>query len=120
MSKEKKDILKELFEKWEAKNEAVGENFQAFDISAVKEIRNEQRKIEDEIYSILLESAPANIRKILPEDCGSMELGFESTNQKFYFLMEDPAQAPEEELRILAVTIDVDQNINLIKDFKNE
>lgn len=118
MPSQKSSALKKLFNEWEEKNNAVGERFQEFDISSLKEIRIEQRKIEDQIYKILLKSAPPEIRKILPEDCGSMELGFEKREQKFYFLMEDPDQNNEEKLRILAITIDVSGTIESIKDFK--
>jgi hypothetical protein len=120
MPLKKTSTLKELFNEWEKKNNAVGERFQEFDISSLREIRMEQRKIEDQIYNILLKSAPPDILKILPEDCGSMELGFEKSEQKFYFLMEDPDQNDEETLKILAITIDQKRNVESIKDFKKE
>ena len=120
MPLEKGSTLKELFKEWEEKNDEVGKRFREFNISSLKEIRKEQRKIEDQIYKILLESAPSDIGNILPEDCGSMELGFEKGEQKFYFLMEDPDQKDEEKLKILAITIDHKRNVDSIKDFKKE
>lgn len=110
--------LEKLFKKWKTLNEKVGDSFGDFDFSTVREIREEQREIEDQIYSLLLESAPPKIKKILPDDCGTMEIGLNIETQTCYFLMEDPAQKEDEELKILAITIDSDGAVNTIKDFK--
>ena len=111
-----------LFEKWQELNDKVQESFGKFDFDVIKEIRKEQRIIEDGIYSILLSSAPESLKGILPEDCGDLEVGFEAEGKKFYFLMEDPDQGddPESPMRILAITIDIDKNVASIKDFKTE
>jgi uncharacterized protein YdcH (DUF465 family) len=108
----------ELFEQWENLNKDVAGSFQELDFSTIKNIRKEQRKIEDSIYEILLDSAPASILEILPDTCGEMELGLNTRSRKFYFLMEDPDQKEGEDLRILAITIDKDKNVETIEDFE--
>jgi len=111
-----------LFENWQELNKKVQESFGKFDFDVIKEIRKDQRVIEDDIYSILVENAPENIKNILPEDCGDMEVGFEAEAYKFYFLMEDPDQGdePEGPMKILAITINIDKKVESIKDFKTE
>ena len=120
MSSEKN--ISQLFDKWQELNDKVQESFGKFDFDVIKEIRKDQRKYEDGIYSILLENAPENIKSIVPEDCGDLEVGFEAEAKKFYFLMEDPDQAddPDAPMRILAITIDIDKKVESIKDFKTE
>ncbi len=112
--------IKELFKDWNDLNNQVGQSFQEFDFSTLREFRDKQREIEDSIYLILLNSAPPELKKILPDECGSMEIGFDTKKSIFYFLMEDPETIENEELQILAITIDSDKNIEVIKDFKNE
>jgi len=120
MSSEKNIV--NLFENWQILNNEVQESFGNFDFDVIKEIRKDQRELEDSIYSILLNNAPENIKSILPEDCGDMEVGFEGEGKKFYFLMEDPDQGddPEAPMRILAITIDIDKKVESIKDFKTD
>ncbi|TXT61738.1 MAG: hypothetical protein BAJALOKI2v1_10008 [Promethearchaeota archaeon] len=114
------DNLPDLFQGWINLNKMVGSSFQTLDFSEIRKYRNQQREIEDKIYEILRNNAPAEIKDILPEECGQMEMGYEKTSGKFYYLMEDPeTQESEDELKILAITIDKDMNINTIKDFKH-
>jgi len=113
----KKNIA-DLFKQWESLNKEVAGSFQEFDFSNVKDIRKQQRKVEDTIYEILLDSAPSSLLQILPDTCGEMELGLNTRSRKFYFLMEDPDQKEGEEIRILAITIDKDKNVDTIKDFE--
>lgn len=112
--------LKLLFKEWNELNNQVGESFQDFDFSTLKEFREKKRDIEDSIYMILLDTAPSELKKILPNKCGEMELGYNKEKNKFYFLMEDPEQNEGEELTILAITINSDNNIETIKNFKSE
>ena len=107
-----------LFKKWNDLNTQVGESFGQFEFESIKEVRKEQRKIEDLIYSILLEAAPNEIKKILPETCGDMEIGYEISNNTFYFLMEDPEQDESDNINVLAITIDSNKNVNTIKSFQ--
>jgi len=112
------DIV-ELFQKWNDLNAQTGASLGSFDFESIKKIRIEQRKIEDIIYSILLENAPAEIKKILPEDCGEFEIGYNMTDKTFYFLMYDPEQEDDEEsAEIIAITIDPNKEVNIIKNFK--
>jgi hypothetical protein len=69
-----------------------------------------------------LNNAPADLKKFLPETCGEMEIGFEIEKQKFYFLMEDPEEDSEddEEMIVLAITIDKNGKIDTIKNFERE
>ena len=119
MSSEKN--ISQLFDKWQELNDKVQESFGKFDFDVIKEVRKDQRKYEDGIYSILLENAPEKIKSILPEDCGDLEVGFEAEGKKFYFLMEDPEEIDSEgPMKILAITVDIDKNVESIKDFKTE
>ena len=77
--------LEDLFQKWQILNENASDSFGAFDFSSIKKIREKQRKIEDLIYSILLENAPEDIKKILPDGCGEMEIGYNTIEKEFYF-----------------------------------
>lgn len=110
--------LTNLFDQWKSLNEKVAGSFQELDFSAIKNIRKEQRDVEDAIYEILRSSASSSLLEILPDTCGEMELGLNTKTRTFYFLMEDPDQKEDEELQILAITIDEDGNINTIKDFE--
>ena len=114
--------LEDLFDKWFELNEQIGESFGELDFQTIKEYRKDQRKVEDIIYQILLNKAPENLKRFLPDTCGEMEIGFEVENQKFYFLMEDPEEESEEEeeMKVLAITIDRFGNIETIKNFQRK
>ena len=112
--------LNELFMEWQALNEKVAESFGQFDLSNVKELRKRQREIEDIVYEILIESAPNEIKEILPEECGDMEIGYKLDTNTFYYVMFDPDQEDDETTKLLAVTLDLNKNVNLIEDFKLE
>ncbi len=112
MSKE----LEGLFNQWHRLNSDTSQMLGEWDFDALKEVRKEQRKIEDMIYDILLSNAPEELKKNLPEECGSLELGFNVSEKKFYFLMLDP----EDDDSILAITIDVNSKVATIKNFKED
>ncbi len=103
-----------LFQKWNELNSQAGASLGSFDFDSIKKIRNEQRDLEDKIYIFLQENAPADLKKILPEDCGEFEVGYNVTDKIFYFLMYDP----DEEDEIMAITIDSKQKVGKIKNFK--
>ncbi|MFX1396580.1 MAG: hypothetical protein ACFFAS_05990 [Promethearchaeota archaeon] len=114
--------LEKLFTNWQELNDKVGASFGDFDFNSIKEVRKKQREIEDQIYSSLLENADDDLKKILPENCGEMEIGYESEEKKFYFLMFDPDQEFEnddEPARITAIVINTEKKIEVIEDFKS-
>lgn len=115
-----KPSLENLFQEWNELNTKAQASLGEFDFAKIKEIRAGQKQREDAIYEILKENAPKDISKLLPDDCGEMEVGYEIEEKKFYFVMFDPEDESEEEPKLLAITIDVDQNIGLIEDFKME
>jgi len=94
--------LNEMFQEWNDLNIKTQESMGQFDFSNIKKIRKIQKKIEDAIYEILKENAPENIKKIIPEDCGEMEVGYNSEGKKFYFVMIDPETEEEEEIKLIA------------------
>ena len=110
--------LAELIKEWQELNTRVAQKFGEFNFDSIKEIRKKQRITEDIIYSILLESAPADIKKILPDTCGEMEIGYNSQNNKLYFVMFDPEYEESDEAILIAITIDANKNVETIKDFK--
>ena len=112
--------LSELFKEWNEYNMKAGESMGQFDFSKIKEIRKEQSKIENSIYEVLKKHASKDILKILPEEAGELEMGYNTKEEIFYFVMLDPEFEDEEEIKLLAVAIDVNNKINLIKDFKIE
>jgi len=112
--------LAELFQEWQELNTQVAKKFGEFNFDSIKEIRKRQRIIEDLCYSVLLESAPADIKKILPDTCGEMEIGYNSQNNKLYYVMLDPEYEESEETKLIAITIGINKNVELIKDFKEE
>ncbi|MCK4381001.1 MAG: hypothetical protein KAW51_07650 [Candidatus Lokiarchaeota archaeon] len=112
--------LKEMFQEWNNLNSKAQESMGQFDFSNIKIIRVSQQKIEDAIYEILKENAPENIKKMIPEDCGEMEVGYNTEGKKFYFVNIDPESEEEEEIKLIAITIDIDKTISMIKDFKIE
>jgi len=112
--------LSELFQEWNELNMKAGESMGQFDFSKIKEIRKNQSKIENSIYELLRNHASEDILKILPEECGELEMGYNSKDKIFYFVMIDPEFEDEEEIKLLAVAIDVTNKVNVIKDFKIE
>lgn len=114
--------LSELFKDWNELNMKAGESMGQFDFSKIKEIRKEQSNIENSIYELLKKHASEEILKILPEDCGELEMGYNTNDEIFYFVMFDPEFEDDEveDIKLLAVTIDVKHNVTVIKDFKIE
>ncbi|MBY9014360.1 MAG: hypothetical protein KGD68_01580 [Candidatus Lokiarchaeota archaeon] len=112
--------LSELFQEWNELNINSGESMGQFDFSKVKEIRKSQSKIENSIYEILKNYVSDEILKILPEECGELEMGYNTKDEIFYFVMLDPEFEDEEEIKLLAIAIDVNNKVSLIKDFKIE
>ena len=117
MSSETK--IDDLFKKWNDLNSGVGVSMGTFDFDSLREVRAQQRALEDKIYSILLENAPDDIKKLLPEDCGEFEMGYNLSENLYYFLMYDPEE-PEDSADIMAITIDADKNVKTIKNFKRD
>jgi hypothetical protein len=113
-----KPNLENLFQEWNDLNINTQKSLGDFDFAKIKEIRAKQKQLEDSIYEILKSNASAVIKKILPDDCGEMEVGFESEEKRFYFVMFDPEYEEEDEPKIIAITIDLNKAVNLIKDFK--
>jgi len=112
-----RENLDDLFQNWNNLNKQVEESFGQFEFSAIKEIREKQRKIEDSVYAILLENASEDLKNLLPTDCGSLEIGYDTENKIFYFVMLDP-NYESEETKLLAITIDSNKKVSLIEDFK--
>lgn len=112
--------LKDLFQKWNDLNTKAQKSFGNFDFSIIKEIRVKQKKIEDSIYQILKNNAPDQILKLLPDDCGQMEVGYDTQGHIFYFVMFDPDFENEEETKLIAITLDLNRNVSIKKDFKIE
>ncbi|MFX1337781.1 MAG: hypothetical protein ACFFDK_04160 [Promethearchaeota archaeon] len=110
--------IEELFQNWNNLNKQVEESFGQFEFSSVKEVREKQRKIEDSIYATLLKNASEDLMNILPTDCGSLEIGYDTENKIFYFVMLDPKYEESEEIKLLAITIDSNKKVSLIEDFK--
>jgi hypothetical protein len=115
-----KSNLENLFNGWNELNTDAQKFLGEFDFAKIKEIRAKQKQSEDSIYEILKKNASNDIKKILPDDCGEMEVGFESEEKRFYFVMFDPEYEEEEEPKLIAITIDLNENVSLIKDFKME
>jgi len=118
MSSEKN--LKKLFQNWNLLNEKVQGLFGLLDFSKIKPIRKKQKDIEDAIYEILKDSAPQDIKDFLPEGCGDMEVGFEKEGFMFYFVMIDPESEDSDEIKLMAITIDTENNVGIVKDFEIE
>ncbi|GAH22675.1 unnamed protein product, partial [marine sediment metagenome] len=68
--------LSELFQEWNELNIKAGESMGQFDFSKIKEIRKEQSRIENSIYEVLKKHAPEDILKMLPEEAGELEMGY--------------------------------------------
>ena len=115
--------IEDYFTNWNELNNKVAASFGNFDFNNIKEIRKEQKKLEDSIYSRVLNNANDDLKAILPEDCGEMEVGYEAEEKKFYFLMFDPDQDSDDEdapIKITAIVINSKEEIEVIKDFKVE
>lgn len=112
--------LKELFEKWYDLNNKVQELMAGFDLANVKKIRKKQQGIEDLIYVQLKQNAPNDYIDLLPEDCGELEVGYDTTNNEFYFVMIDPKTENEENIKLIAFTVDLDKYVRVIENFKIE
>ena len=110
--------LSELFKEWNELNNKAGASMGQLDFSTIKEIRKEQSKLENSIYEVLKKHAPDEILKILPDECGEMEIGYETKGNIFYFVMLDPEFIESEETILLAITIDKKNKVELIKDFE--
>ena len=115
-----KPNIKDLFNDWNELNLKAQEYLGQFDFANIKEIRAKQKMAEDSIYEILKENAGAEILKILPDDCGEMEVGYETEENQFYFVMFDPRDEDEEDPKFLAITIDLNKSVKLIEDFEME
>jgi hypothetical protein len=115
-----KPNLKEMFEEWNELNSKAQESMGNFDFATIKEIRESQKKIEDTIFEILKENAPENIKEVLPEDCGEMEVGYDTEGKTFYFVMIDEEDSTEEEVELNAITIDTNKKVELIENFEME
>ncbi|GAH04587.1 unnamed protein product, partial [marine sediment metagenome] len=48
------------------------------------------------------------------------EVGYEMEENRFYFVMFDPKYEDEEEPILIAITIDLNKNVEIIEDFKME
>jgi len=112
--------LEELFKEWNDLNQKVQGSFSKFDFSEVKEIRKKQKKIEDAIYENLKKNAPEACMDILPAEAGQMEVGYDTEGKIFYYVMIDPQSEEKDEIKLLAFTIDISKNVNMIEDFKIE
>jgi len=112
--------LKDLFHEWNDLNSKTQELMGNFDFENIKKIRKSQKKIEDTIYEILKENAPDNIKKILPEDCGEMEVGYDTEGETFYFVMIDSENSTDDEIKLDAITIDTNKKIEMIENFEME
>ena len=112
--------LNDLFQEWNELNIKAGESMGQFDFTEIKEIRKSQSNVENSIYEVLKKYASDDLLKILPEECGELEMGYNTKDEIFYFVMLDPEFEDSEETKLLAVTIDVNNGVSTIKDFEIE
>ncbi|MHA1319093.1 MAG: hypothetical protein ACTSQ1_04680 [Promethearchaeota archaeon] len=112
--------INDLFQEWNELNIKAGESMGQFDFTKIKEIRQSQSTVENSIYEVLRNNASEDLLKILPEECGELEMGYNTNDKIFYFVMIDPEFEDSEETILLAVTIDIDKKVGLLKDFKIE
>jgi len=112
--------LKELFNEWNALNTKAQESFGQFDFSKIKEIRGQQKTIEDSIYEVLKDNASEEIKSFLPDDCGQLEVGYDSEGNIFYFVMIDPESENDDKVELIAITIGINKKVDLIKNFEIE
>ena len=110
--------LKKLFLEWNELNKKAEGFFGEFNFSKIKEIRKEQNILEDKIYSEVKKNAPEQIKKIIPDDVGELEIGYEVNGSIFYFVMIDPSMEDDEEIRLIAITFDENKKVELINNFK--
>jgi len=113
-----KSNIEDLFNEWNELNSKSQEFLGQFDFTKIKEIRAKQTLLEDTIYEILIENAPKDILKILPKDCGEMEIGYENEERMFYFVTFEFDDT--EDTTLIAFTIDLNGSVSAIKDFKME
>jgi len=113
-----KSSLEDLFKEWNKLNSLAEESFGQFNFSKIKEIREKQKKIEDLIYEILKENASDDFKTLLPDDCGQLEVGYDVEGNIFYFVMMDPNLSSEDEIKLIAFTINQEKKVNRINDFK--
>ncbi|MFW9829520.1 MAG: hypothetical protein ACFFEY_18245 [Candidatus Thorarchaeota archaeon] len=112
--------LEKLFKEWNELNSSAEESFGQFNFSKIKEIRAKQKKLEDTIYEILIQNAPDEFKVLLPDDCGQLEVGYDIEGEIFYFVMMDLNLNDEDEIKLIAFTIDIEKKVNRINDFKIE
>ena len=112
--------LKKLFLEWNELNKKAEGFFGEFNFSKIKEIRKEQNILEDTIYSEVKKNAPEQTKKIIPDDVGELEIGYEVNRGIFYFVMIDPSLEDDEETRLIAITFDENKKVELINNFKIE
>ena len=112
--------LKKLFLEWNELNKKVEGFFGEFNFSKIKEIREAQKTLEDRIYGEVIANSPEPIKKILPENAGELEVGYDINNMIFYFVMLDPSLEDDEEVRLIAITLDLERKIEVIQNFKIE
>jgi len=114
------ESLNKLFLEWNELNKKTKKYFGEFNFSKIKEIRKEQSKLEDKIYSEVKKSVSEPIKKILPDDVGELEVGYEVNGSIFYFVMINPSLVDDEEIRLIAITFDENRKIESINNFKIE
>ncbi|MBY9018344.1 MAG: hypothetical protein KGD66_05880 [Candidatus Lokiarchaeota archaeon] len=115
--------LNKLFLEWHELNKKTEKYFGEFNFSKIKELRKGQNKLEDKIYSEVKKSASEPIKKILPDEVGELEVGYEVNGSIFYFVMIDPSidlDDDDEEIRLIAIAFDENRKIEIINDFKIE
>lgn len=112
--------LQKLFLEWNELNKKAEAFFGEFNFSKIKEIRKKQKDLEDRIYSEVKKNASEEIRKILPDEVGELEVGYELSGSIFYFVMIDPSLEDDEEIRLIAITFNQDKKVGLIPNFKIE
>ncbi|MHA1235238.1 MAG: hypothetical protein ACTSQL_09175 [Promethearchaeota archaeon] len=112
--------LNDLFQEWNELNIKSGESMGQFDFTKIKEIRKGQSEVENSIYEVVKKHASEEVLKILPEGCGELEMGYNTKDKIFYFVMLDPEFEDAEETVLLAITIDLNNKVGLIKNFKIE
>ncbi len=109
--------IKKLFNYWNDLNTKIEKKLGSFEMTDVKKLRREQSKTEDTVYELLKTKAPAEIAEILPEKCGEMEIGLNTQNKEFYFVMEDIDPKSE---NLMAIVLGIDEKVSIIKNFDFE
>jgi len=106
--------IEDLFNFWNDLNVKIGEKLAFFEMTEVKKLRKEQSTTEDSVYEILKKKASPEIKKILPERCGDMEIGLNLKAKEFYFVMEDPDPKSE---KLMAFVFGIDESIKIVNNF---